>query len=324
MNNISLWKQKLRENFTSWEKLADFLQLSDSHRSEILQRPNFPLNLPMRLAEKIKKATFDDPILKQFLPIKAEFTEQEGFVKDPTGDSLTRRSAKLLHKYEGRVLLIPTSACAMHCRYCFRKNFDYEVTIKGFDNEVAMIRKDATIKEVILSGGDHLSLSNEQLKSLLRELSEIPHIKRLRFHTRFPIGIPERFDEELLQILRSIPQHIWMVIHVNHARELDDDILIALKKLPECGVSLLSQSVLLRGVNDSADELFNLFELLIDNGIMPYYIHQLDRVVGAAHFEVSEAEGLKLLDEVAKKLSGFGIPKYVREVSGEPYKVTVS
>jgi KamA family protein len=173
---------------------------------------------------------------------------------------------------------------------------------------------------VILSGGDPLSLSNEFLKELLNAIGKIPHIERIRFHTRFPIGIPERIDEEFLNLIGSLNQQVWFVVHINHARELDEDILARLKQLQKLGCSVLSQSVLLQNVNDTVESLKELFETLVNQGIFPYYLHQLDRVQGAAHFEVSEEKGKWLIEELTKQLPGYAIPKYVREIEGEPSK----
>ena len=247
---------------------------------------------------------------------------QSGYSSDPIGDIPSRKSAKLLHKYDGRVLLVCTSACVMHCRYCFRQNFDYEPQ-PGFTEELELITADPTIHEVILSGGDPLSLNNQTLKQLLTKLSEIPHLTRLRFHTRFPIGIPERLDDEFIAILTSLKQSVWFVIHVNHASELDYDILERLGELRRQGIIILNQSVLLKGVNDSAQALKDLCEKLVDNGILPYYLHQLDRVQGTGHFEVDENVGVKLINELSMCLPGYAVPKYVREISGEPSKTSL-
>ncbi|ADI37697.1 uncharacterized KamA family protein YjeK [Waddlia chondrophila 2032/99] len=318
------WRQIQRQNFTNWEKLADFLELDEFHRQEIMKNPRFVLNLPIRLAKKIEKGNLNDPILRQFLPMVAEMVETAGFVSDPVGDHACRKASKLLHKYNGRVLLVSTSACAMHCRYCFRQNFDYEVEDKTFDEELEVISKDETIKEVILSGGDPLSLSNRHLGALLEKISAIPHINRLRFHSRFPIGIPERIDDEFLEAVDRLPHQVWFVIHCNHPRELDKDIFDRLNTLRKLGVNILNQAVLLRGVNDDADTLAELCETLSDHGIFPYYLHQLDRVQGASHFEVSKEEGLQLIDQLTRRLPGYAVPKYVQEIAGEPSKTPLN
>lgn len=318
-----LWKKILRTNFVDPVKLADFLELDEGQRQKILFNPKFKLSLPHRLADKISKKTLDDPILKQFLPTIEESRISEGFVADPVGDGKCRINQKLLHKYEGRVLLVCTSACAMHCRYCFRQNFDYEVKEKLFAGELETIRNDSTINEVILSGGDPLSLDNKILKELLENLAAIPHIKKVRFHTRFPVGIPERLDQSFLDMLESIPLQFWFIIHANHPRELDEDVLLALKSLQKLGIPVLNQFVLLKGINDSVEVLTELCGTLADHGIMGYYMHQLDRVQGAAHFEVLEEEGLVLVEQLAKRLPGYAVPRYVKEISGMPSKTPI-
>lgn len=317
---VSLWRQIQRNNFTHWNALADFLQLSNEQRQLALKNPRFSLNLPLRLAKKIAKGTLEDPILRQFLPTVEEEKISPGFVVDPVGDETFRKETKLLHKYEGRVLLVCTSACAMHCRYCFRQNFDYEGEDKTFSKELAMIEQDSSIHEVILSGGDPLSLSDNVLETLLQKISIIPHIKRIRFHTRFPMGIPERIDSSFLKILSEIPTQIWFVIHANHPSEFDDEIFSRLKALQKLGIPVMNQAVLLRGVNDNADTLKELCELLVNHGIAPYYLHQLDRVQGAAHFEVTEEEGHLFLKNISGRLPGYAIPKYAKEIPGESAK----
>ncbi|HSW87157.1 MAG TPA: KamA family radical SAM protein [Rhabdochlamydiaceae bacterium] len=315
------WRMIQKENFTHWEKLADFLLLDDAQRNQILKNPKFPLNLPKRLAEKIAKRTFNDPILKQFLPVDLEHVESVGFVKEPLQDFAFKKEKKLLHKYQGRAMLLCTSACAMNCRFCFRQNFEYDREDKLFDEELILIEKDTTLEEIILSGGDPLSLSNKILEDLFTRLSAIPHLKRLRIHTRFPIGIPERIDSKFLTILQSCPLQIYVVIHCNHAMELDPEILSKLKTIQKLGIPILSQTVLLKDVNDEANTLKELFNLLVDHGIQPYYLHQLDRVQGTAHFEVHEEKGLSLMKQLSAQLSGYAVPRYVKEVPYEPSKV---
>lgn len=312
---IPIWRRVQRTNFYSWKRLADFLEFDHKQCSSMIKRANFPLNLPFRLAEKIEKKNLEDPILRQFLPTLEETVLREGFVSDPVKDRFFRRENKLLHKYHGRVLLVCTSACAMHCRYCFRKEFSYERSEKKkFHKELELIAKEPSISEVILSGGDPLSLGNTSLSELISHLSSISHVKRLRFHSRYPIGIPERIDDGFLEILSNNCTQTYFVIHCNHPRELDGDVLQVLKKIQQTGTPVLNQAVLLRGVNDRVDVLVSLFERLINHGILPYYLHQLDRVEGAAHFEVPEEEGIKLLKEVMKKLPGYAIPKYAKEI----------
>jgi len=319
----AVWRSILRKNFTDWKKLATYLELDEIQQLAILPKSAFPLNLPMRLAQKIEKGTLNDPILRQFLPTIQETELTPDFVTDPVDDQAFRRETKLLHKYEGRVLLVCTSACAMHCRYCFRQNFDYDVSNKVFEKEIALIAEDRSIHEVILSGGDPLSLSNETLGTLFDALAQIPHLKRLRIHTRFPIGIPERIDAGFLALFEKSPLQCFLVIHVNHVNELDDEILAHLKALQKKGVVILNQSVLLKGVNDEGKTLKTLCEKLVDNGILPYYLHQLDKVQGAGHFEVLEEQGTFLIAEIAKTLPGYAVPKYVREIPGKESKTAI-
>ncbi|MBA3815465.1 MAG: KamA family radical SAM protein [Parachlamydiaceae bacterium] len=320
---VPLWKQVLRQNFTDFTKLADFLELSELQRQAMVARPRFTLNLPMRLAKKIAKGTLDDPLLKQFLPSILENSIDSSFVADPVGDQLCRKSSKLIHKYQGRALLVCTSACAMHCRYCFRQHFDYNITNKIFEEELLLIAADTSINEVILSGGDPLSLDNKILSELLQSLASIPHIRKVRFHTRFPIGIPERIDTPFLDMLKSVPLQFWFVIHCNHANELDADIFSALKSIQKLGIPVLNMSVLLKDVNDSVEALKELCTALVDHGVFPYYLNQLDRVQGAAHFEVPEARGIEIMQKLATELPGYGLPRYIKEISGKTGKTII-
>lgn len=315
-----LWRRIQRENITSLSELSLFLELSPEIEELLYKHPNFILNLPRRLASKIAKNSATDPLFLQFVPLQSEQKITPGFEDEPIQDKLFIRDAKLIHKYQGRALIITTGACAMHCRYCFRKNFAYEGSDKSFAKEIEIAVNDSSIQEIILSGGDPLSLSDQTLEVLLKELSAISHLKRIRFHTRFPIGIPERITDSFLELLEKCPKQIWFVIHSNHCHEFDDDIWQALKKIQKLGIPILNQSVLLRGVNDNVYSLKDLSEALIDHGITPYYLHQLDRVQGSAHFEVSEQEGRELLKALSSQISGFGVPKYVREIPGQSGK----
>jgi EF-P beta-lysylation protein EpmB len=317
------WQQIRRQNITKWEQLADHLELDAEQRRQIIVDAKFPLNVPLRLVQKMEKRNLDDPILRQFLPTIAEKVLTADYQVDPVCDVTFQQTSKLLRKYKGRVLLICSSACAMHCRYCFRHNFDYDTTDKQFEEELVLIAADPTIHEVILSGGDPLSLPDSILHPLLKALSAIPHISRIRFHTRFPIGIPERIDPPFLDLLQQLRPQVWFIIHSNHAREIDDEVATVLAQVHKSGAVVLNQSVLLKGVNDTTEALQALCERLVDCGIMPYYIHQLDRVQGSAHFEVTESEGKKLIDSLTQQLSGYAIPKYVKEMPGESSKTAI-
>lgn len=318
-----LWRQILRQNFIKLTELADFLQLDESQRQRLLSTKQFPLNLPRRLAEKIVKGTLDDPIFKQFVPVVDESISSVGFSSDPVGESPCRKSDRLLQKYQGRVLLVCTSACAMHCRFCFRRHFDYAVGNKIFEQELGLIAADPSINEVILSGGDPLSLDNDVLQGLFDSLDNMSHIRKVRFHTRFPVGIPERIDEGFVKMLEKSSKQVWFVLHSNHAKELDEDVFTALKNIQKLGIPVLNQCVLLKGVNDTPEAMIELCMRLVDNGISPYYIHQLDRVDGSAHFEVDEDAGKRLVEVIAKHLPGYAVPRYVKEVAGMPNKVGI-
>lgn len=318
------WRLILRTNITNIDQLARDLELSPAQKAQLATSSRFILNLPKRLAAKITKGTLDDPLLRQFVPLKEEHAVTSNFLVDPVGDAQFRQAPKLLHKYNGRALLLTSSACAMHCRYCFRQNFDYEVKEKGFAAELAMISEDTSLQEIILSGGDPLSLSDTSLKNLLDGLAAIPHIRRVRFHSRFPVGIPERIDAAFVHMLQQYPFSYWFVVHINHTRELDDDVIAALKRLIKAGIPVLNQAVLLQGVNDSVEVQKELCESLINNGILPYYLHQLDRVQGAQHFETGEDKGRAIIAELIKILPGYAVPKYVKEICGEPNKTPLN
>lgn len=310
------WRQIQKDNFTKVEDLAKFLDLDLSYSS------SFPLNLPRRLASKIKKGTFEDPILKQFLPTEAEEKPPLAFLEDPVCDCSFQKTPRLLQKYHGRALLIPTSACVMHCRYCFRQNYPYHANT-DFLKELEVIRKDPSLHEVILSGGDPLSLSDETLKRLIEALDHVPHLKLLRFHTRFPIGIPERITDTLLEIFKNSRLQIIFVLHINHPSELDEDIFLALRKVSLLGIPILCQSVLLAEVNDDHEVLKTLFLTLVHQGIIPYYLHQLDRIKQGHHFEVPVEKGLELMEKLRGELPGYALPKYVQEIPFESSKMEV-
>ncbi len=317
------WQKIQQENFRSWQHLADFLELTPDQQKQILKNPRFPLNLPRRLASKIEKGRLDDPLLLQFLALEKETEKKTGFVQDPVSDQSFQKSPRLLHKYPHRALLLCTSSCAMHCRFCFRKNYPYEKKIADFTPELEMLRNDPSIYEVILSGGDPLSLSDERLQLLIRELELIPHIKLLRFHTRFPTGIPERINRTFLAMIEKTRLQVVFVLHINHPLELDVDVAKALKSVQKIGASVLSQTVLLKGVNDSLPIMKDLMLKLVEAGVTPYYLHQLDRVLGTHHFETTIAEGHALIAQLRKTLPGYAVPTYVQEIPHEKSKTAL-
>ena len=309
------WREIQRENFTSGKRLLRFLKLE----GELPTFPSFPLNLPKRLAEKMEKGNCNDPLLLQFLPSAQEEIDLPGFSDDPVGDRAHQKTPRLLQKYGSRALLIATSACAMNCRFCFRQNYPY-LKEPSFEEELEELRQDSSLVEVILSGGDPLSLSDATLHKLVRALETIPHLKLLRFHTRFPIGIPERITKSFVKIIEESSLQTIFVLHTNHPKELDETLFTRLRKIP---APILTQTVLLKGVNDDFDTLKTLFLELACHGIIPYYLHQLDRVKQASHFEVSIERGLQLMEALRCALPGYALPRYVQEVEGEKSKIAL-
>lgn len=314
-----LWRQIQKTNYTNLDSLLRDLMIEDEKKLFFSQNNNFVLNLPRRLAQKIEKGNIQDPLLLQFLP-----TNEEGISSgliDPVQDTDFKKTDCLLHKYQSRALIVTTSACAMHCRYCFRKNFEYKSS--DYENEILHIQQDTSLEEILLSGGDPLSLSDEKLFDLLEQLEKIPHVKRIRFHTRFIIGIPERIHEGFLKKLAKIQKQIIFVIHTNHKNELDEEIMLACRELMKLGIPVLSQTVLLKKVNDSLDTLIDLFKHLINHGVIPYYLHQFDPVQGAMHFEVNLEDGLRLHNQLKDFLPGYAVPQYVQEIPGKKSKLPV-
>src|SRR5690606_13898614 len=267
-----------------------------------------------------------DPLLLQVLPLGIEEEPAEGFTTDPVGDQAARRAPGLIEKYAGRALLIASSRCAIHCRYCFRRHYPYESEPRGLESwmpALDALAKDPSIREAILSGGDPLTLTAAPLSRLVEALASISHVRRLRIHTRLPIVIPERVDDELIALLQSTRLVPWVVVHANHPREIDDACAHSLERLVSAGMPVLNQAVLLRGINDDPDVLAELCERLIDLRVMPYYLHQLDPVLGAAHFLVAEAKGREIVEALRRRLPGYALPRWVREVPGAPYKCEV-
>jgi lysine 2,3-aminomutase len=321
---LSQWKKILRTNLRNINDLISFLNLTIDERKNLLSHPPFPLNLPRRLAEKIKAPYQSDPIFRQFVPIHEENTDKEGFSSNPLREDAFLKTPKLLQKYHSRALMVTNSACAMHCRYCFRREFPYETGPVSLDRECKVIAEDPTIIEVILSGGDPLTLDNKHLSLLFEKLEQIRHVKIIRFHSRFVIGIPERIDEGFLSLLKKSSKQIIFVVHINHPNELDRDIIDALKKLQNLRIPILCQSVLLKGINDNLSALKTLLIELITNGIIPYYLFQLDRVKGSSHFEVDEKKGLELVDALRKELPGYALFKYAKEEPGKGSKTEIT
>ena len=320
------WQTALADAFREPAELLQYLNLPDSLlNGAIAASSSFTLRAPRGYCQRIEKGNPDDPLLRQILPLDAELIEDQHFKFDPVGDLAAMEVPGLLHKYHGRVLIITTAACAVHCRYCFRRHFPYQENRaeQNWQGAIDYIRAHSDIHEVILSGGDPLSLTESKLKNLTDKLLTIPHIKTLRLHTRQPIVLPERINNDFLAWLDSLPWKIVMVLHCNHANEIDTSVASALEKLQQHQVTLLNQSVLLAGVNDDANVLIKLSEKLFSQHVLPYYLHQLDKVQGAKHFAVSDAKALQILNEIRQCLPGYLVPKLVKESAGEKSKMTI-
>jgi EF-P beta-lysylation protein EpmB len=278
---------------------------------------------PRGYVARMRQGDPHDPLLRQVLPLEDELAEAPGFGPDPVGDRAATRSPGLLHKYHSRILMVTTGACAVHCRYCFRRHFPYEEGPKSpdaWESALETIAGDDSLREVILSGGDPLMLVDGHLRELAHRLAHIGHLRRLRIHTRLPLMIPERVNAELLEWLTGTRLTPIVVIHANHAQELSGSVVEALARLSDAGIPLLNQTVLLRDINDDVETLTELCERLVDLRVMPYYLHQLDRVQGARHFEVPIARGQELIAAMRSELPGYAVPRYVQEFAGETHK----
>jgi L-lysine 2,3-aminomutase len=321
------WQRALADAISDPHELLALLDLpADSIGPAQLAAQSFALRVPRGFVQRMRRGDPLDPLLLQVLPVGLELEGSPGFTFDPVQDLAHRAAPGLLHKYHGRALLIATGACAVHCRYCFRRHFPYgEESASGpqWQQALAQIEADTSIEEIILSGGDPLSLSDSRLQRLSDDLRRIPHVKRLRLHTRYPVVLPERVTERLAHWLQHLPWPVVLVIHTNHGNEIDGQVTRACGMLRDSGATLLNQAVLLARVNDSTDALVDLSEKLFAAGVLPYYLHLLDRVHGAAHFEVAESRARELMRGVRARLPGYLVPQLVREVAGEPSKTPV-
>ena len=323
-DGVRRWQDLWRECVTDPLELLSLLGLS-AHADTVLGSGpiDFALRVPRGFIARMRHGDANDPLLLQVLPLAAELATTPGFTLDAVGDLAARVTRGLLHKYHGRALVLATGACAIHCRYCFRRHFPYaqeSAAAHGWQQVVAQLRADDSISEVILSGGDPLALATSKLAELTDQLAAVAHLGRLRIHTRLPIVLPERIDDELAGWLAGLPWPTTVVVHANHPNELDTGVAAACMRLRECGAIVLNQSVLLRGINDSAATLALLSERLFDCGVLPYYLHQLDRISGAAHFEVSDANARAIIVEIHRMLPGYLVPRLVREIAGEAGK----
>lgn len=318
--NEPTWQEALSNLITDPKELLDLLELDpDLLPAALAAAKVFPLKVPRAFIKQIEKNNVHDPLLKQILPLGLELVETPGYVDDPLNEAESNPVPGLLHKYDSRVLVTLTSACAVHCRYCFRRYFPYSENnpgTRGWEKIFTYIRENSAINEVILSGGDPLAVSDHLLKMFSDQLQQIPHMTRLRIHTRLPIVLPQRITTEFLDWITSLKLNVVMVIHANHPNEISDSVKSALIKLRHAGVTLLNQSVLLKDVNDNAETLMTLSEVLFTAGVLPYYLHVLDKVQGAAHFDMAENKAHELRAQLMEKLPGYLVPRLAREEAG--------
>ncbi len=324
----SSWQYELANAFSDLTALCRFLHLSPDQLPVCRKATkNFPLRVPKSFAECMEKGNPDDPLLRQVLPVVQESTNYPGYSLDPVGDLNAVTANGVLHKYAGRVLLISTGSCAINCRYCFRRNFPYA------DNQISKQKQQAAIQylqdhtdinEVILSGGDPLLLGNQRLATLMQQINPLLHIQRLRIHSRIPVVLPSRIDQDLIQVLKQSGKQLILVLHANHANEISSQVGKACQQLQQHQVTLLNQSVLLNGVNDQAEILIELSNRLFQEGVLPYYLHQLDKAIGTGHFAVANEKALAIHRKMQIQLPGYLVPKLVYEQAGAAFKRPVS
>jgi EF-P beta-lysylation protein EpmB len=322
------WQLEYKTSITNIDQLCQTLGLN-IEQLPISNQANkqFQLRAPKSYVERMQKSNPRDPLLLQVLPTNNEDKYIEGYLKDPVGDLQSIKTPGLLKKYNSRALLLATSRCAIHCRYCFRRHFPYAAQNPRHDSwalALQELQSDQSITEVILSGGDPLVLDDSELVKLITKLESIQHIQRLRIHTRLPVVIPNRINDQLLNWINNSRLRVIMVLHINHAQEINSQLEKRLQNLAEINCTLLNQSVLLRNINDQSSSLIELSEALFNAGVLPYYLHLLDKVDGAAHFDVPEENARKLMQEICMYLPGYLVPKLVKEIQGEHSKSLIS
>lgn len=321
------WQQTLSNVVTDADELFNLLRLNPAdapHHIEATKQ--FSLRVPLPFINRMEPGNWSDPLLQQVLPIAKELDPQPGFITDPLGERDKNVAKGIIHKYQGRLLLIVGTSCAINCRYCFRRHFPYEdnrPNTQQWQSALEYITNDSSISEVIFSGGDPLAVNDKRLAWLVESIAAIPHVKRLRIHSRLPIMIPQRVTDEMLSWFAGTRLQPVMVIHCNHPNEIDQDVISALQKLKQHNVTLLNQAVLLKGVNSQLSTQIQLNEKLFQYGVLPYYLFLLDRVLGAAHFEVPESEAQQLVGEMLKQCPGYLVPKLAREQAGAPSKLPI-
>ncbi len=316
------WKKSLQNAFSNWQDLAAYLEIP-LNAVNISNRKHFAMRIPLSFAKRMEKSNLKDPLLMQVLPLQLEHSSPSSFSGDPLDETSFSPYPGLLHKYKNRVLLITHPACAVHCRYCFRREFDYKTHQQSKDNWQDVfnyINAHPEIDEVILSGGDPLMHNDSYLAYFVENLSNIAHLKRFRIHSRIPVVLPERITKELIEMLSKTHLQKILVLHINHPNEIANDVITAISTLKSANFTLLNQSTLLKEVNDSVAILKKLSESLFMHGIIPYYLHVLDQVTGSAHFAITDNEATALHNKLKAETSGYLVPKLTRELAHEPAK----
>ncbi|OOS07874.1 L-lysine 2,3-aminomutase [Moraxella cuniculi DSM 21768] len=319
------WQDELSAVVDNIDELFALLELPAPPKTQPSSK-KFPLRVPHAFINKMQKGNPNDPLLLQVLPDTKEALSVQGYSTDPLAENHHNPTKGILHKYDSRVLITVTGSCAIHCRYCFRQHFDYagnQPNTQQIDEILAYINKNSQINEVILSGGDPLNLSNKRLKLWLDKLSTINHLHTIRLHTRLPVVLPNRIDNELIELLKSQSKSIVLVLHINHPNEIDTSLSDKCHALKAAGITLLNQTVLLKNINDNADTLAQLSHALFAAGILPYYLHILDKVAGAAHFDLPIEQAVAIYWQLLERLSGYLVPKLVQELPNRPFKTPI-
>jgi EF-P beta-lysylation protein EpmB len=322
-DSIPCWQKILAQGFATAAELLRFLHIPNEEGCDIAEK-QFKTRVPRGFAERMQRGNRNDPLLLQVLATQKELQITPGFTHDPLKEITVNPLQGLIHKYHGRVLLTLTGACAINCRYCFRRHFPYHDNNPGragWQSVIGYIDNDPSIHEVILSGGDPLLAKDVILMELIEALGDIPHLRSLRIHTRMPIVLPERIQHDLLQLLAASRLHKIVVLHTNHPQEINATVEKACLSLRAIGCHLLNQSVLLAGINDDAEVLTELSERLFACGVLPYYLHLLDKVQGTAHFDIPHAEALALFHQLQRRLPGYLVPRLAREEPGQKNKI---
>jgi L-lysine 2,3-aminomutase len=321
------WQSELKKSFLSLDEFFNEVEINEEQMvGHVLRESSFNFRVTKQYASRIKKGDLNDPLLLQVLPTVFEEMSNSSYSIDPVGEALLLETkTKVLKKYKGRGLIIVTGACAINCRYCFRKSFPYNEKVGqgALATAITEIAEDSSISEVILSGGDPLFVDDSQLSTIFLQLAHIKHVKRVRIHTRLPIVFPERISKQFLSMFFNLPYSICIVMHSNHANELDDQVLEKLSDCQKAGITILNQTVLLKNINDSALILAALSERLFEGGALPYYVHLLDKVSGAEHFDIPLEKALEIEAELRNIVSGYLMPKFVKEVPGKASKTPI-